>query len=324
MNPYHRFFNGKYLFEFNHGMEHFLDREFFTQKTADDAVNVSEWGIADHPFLNQAFDELEKIHGGTKPFFAHLLTTGTHAPWNREVAGFVLPPALAQKENATPDYRGYLLEARALDSALGEFFARFFASDMAKDTVVFLISDHGVSIPPGYPKLSSLQTGMILPRILFAAVTKDMKNPRVVDSPVHQIDMAPWIATVADLKGSVTWLGRDPSLGQGSPWVAEYGLRLAYRSRDRVCAEFPESPQMQCWGLEAGRDPLLDVTLPAVVESPEVTANFLRVVHANEYLTESGSLVNLPPVGLGTNRYVPIAPTRSHVDAKQIPDENAD
>jgi hypothetical protein len=290
MNPYHRYFAGKFAFESNHGTQTFFDREYFKAENAEEEENSSEWGITDRPFLKKALVKLGDLHATGKPFFAHLLTTGTHGPWPRPTAGYQLPPALEAKVRANPEHAGYLLRLMALDEALGEFFKDFFASPLAEDTAIFLVSDHGNTIQPTYPSLSDLQRSQLLPRIMFGVVTRNLHHPEIFEYPVHQMDMAPWIATAAGLYGKVSWLGRNPMTGSGSVWLSRHGDRLAYRTPTITCADLIESPGLKCWQIPEGLDPLLTSALPPTAEDPSLTNELLAAIRANEALIAIGQM----------------------------------
>lgn len=290
MNPFDRFYGGKFIFESNHGTQTFIDRPEFTAENADEAINSNDFGISDRVFYRKAFRQLEKIHAKKEPFFAHLLNVGTHGPWSGEFED--VSPELSEKLRAAPDHHGYVKTAKALDRALGRFFKTFFASPMADDTVVMLISDHGHNAIPAYPQIGPSQRNVIGSRILFGVVSKNMRKPETISYPVNQMDMAPLIASVAGLRGRVSWLGRDPTLGSGTPWVVERGGLLSFRSADHYCAELPESPRMECWKMTLQADPLMAPMQPGLEVTPELANDFRNIVRSNELLTEIGKLMD--------------------------------
>jgi phosphoglycerol transferase MdoB-like AlkP superfamily enzyme len=291
MNPFHRFFAGKYVFEVSHGMREFYDRDDFKPRDDAEKSRAGEWGIDDRAFLDQALKKLVAANAAGRPFFAHLLTTGTHAPWNRPYSENTVSAELLEKTQANHDYQGYIKAVTLLDAALDDFFAKLFASPIGDNTVVMLVSDHGLTVEPSYPHVTVVQRSQLLSRIMFAVVSKNTARPRVDHVPVHQIDIAPLLATIAEVKADTSWLGRDPTLGSGTPYVVEYGSRLQYRTRDRYCAQLPEVDRVACWAASAVNDPLIALAVPEVAADQQITDNFRNVVRANEALIASGSMM---------------------------------
>jgi phosphoglycerol transferase MdoB-like AlkP superfamily enzyme len=286
MNPYHRYFGGKYVFETNHGMDHFLDREFFVPRTSDEAKASREWGVSDDTFLSEAIEKLESIHQDGKPFFAHLLTTGTHAPW-QILPGYPLSPEMQKWSEGNSDYAGYLSSAQGLDHALGKFFDRFFKSPLAKDTVIVVMGDHGTGVVPPHADLSQLQTNLLWPRIILSVISKNLQNPKVVTHPVHQMDVAPLLTSIAGISRPGSWLGREPLVsGQGTLWVKRNGYRFLYRTPDRLCGKLAGSKPLLCWQFAAQADPMFESGPHLVSENEEQTHWFKSVIDANEALLE--------------------------------------
>jgi phosphoglycerol transferase MdoB-like AlkP superfamily enzyme len=286
MNPYHRYFGGKYVFETNHGMEHFLDREFFTARTPQEAQASREWGVSDDTFLSEAMEKLESIHEEGKPFFAHLLTTGTHAPWQM-LPDYPLSPEMKKWSDGNSDYAGYLSSARGLDHALGKFFDRFFKSPLAKDTVIVVMGDHGTGVVPPHAELNPLQTNLLWPRIILSVISKNLQAPKVVTHPVHQMDVAPLLSSLAGISQPHSWLGREPLLsGHGTPWVKRNGYRFLYRTEDRLCGKTAGSKPLQCWHFAAQMDPMFESNPRLISENQDQTHWFKSVIDANEALLE--------------------------------------
>ena len=285
MNPYDRNFSGKYVFESNHGMQKFFDGNFFKPHTHAEARNQLEWGISDHVFYQQAFRKIKHLSAKASPFFVHLLNVGTHGPWHR-YSDFSLPTDLTQLLEHYPEDIDYLTAVRAEDSALNEFFENFFKSSLSKNTIVILSSDHGNGMVPGGPALSSYQRHLLWPRTLLAVISKNL-NPGVISYPVHQIDIAPLIAAITGIQGKVTWLGRNPLSGSGTPWVKEVNHLISYRTDDRLCEERSDG-QTHCWLMSKNQDPLLMPHAKPVSGDPTLTHELKSVVQANEAWIDHG------------------------------------
>ncbi|MDF2924888.1 MAG: hypothetical protein K0R57_3802 [Paenibacillaceae bacterium] len=96
------------------------------------------WGIDDGAFFDQVPAYLEELDQGEAPWFATLLTVGTHHP-------YALPPEFEQRY---PDRKEAAV--RYLDESLAKFIDYLQASDVGKDTLVIFTSDesHGVTGQP--------------------------------------------------------------------------------------------------------------------------------------------------------------------------------
>ena len=290
MNPYQKHYSGKFLFESRQGMNHFFDEHEFVAHSESEMAHATEWGIGDDVFYQQVFARLETIHSENRPFFAHVLNTGTHGPWNRGWTDFDLPADLDEKTKGDPQYNGYLRAFVGLDRALGEFFNRFFASKISDDTVVILVSDHGQALAPPHLTLAPHQISLLTPRIVFGVVAKKMPHPEIVHHPVSQVDVAPLMASIANLHGEVAWIGRNPLTSQsGTPWVSRHGDVFAFRTPQHLCLRSDETSS--CWKAPAELDPLYANQLEAVAEPALLTTSFSRVLDANESLIETDSLL---------------------------------
>ncbi len=294
MNPYQKHYSGKHLFESRQGMNHFYDEHEFVAHSDEEAANSTEWGIGDLAFYRQAFTKLEDIHGKGKPFFAHILNTGTHGPWNRDWKGINLPADLQEQTKNDLQYNGYLKSFVGLDTALNEFFRNFFASPMSNDTVVVLVSDHGQSLRPSHLEMSRPQRRLLTPRILFGVVSKFMQHPEEILYPVSQVDVAPLLGTIADLHGEVTWTGRNP-LGSrgGTPWISRLGDQFNYRTRKMLCLLRTDPTKSLCLKASSNLDPLT-TTLEAEPEEKGLTQLLSKVIDANESLIENDSILTYP------------------------------
>ncbi|MDF2938259.1 MAG: hypothetical protein K0Q90_3632 [Paenibacillaceae bacterium] len=96
------------------------------------------WGIDDGAFFDQIPAYLEKLEQGEGPWFATLLTVGTHHP-------YAIPPELEAKY---PDRKEAAV--RYLDESLSRFIDYLQTSGIAEDTMVIFTSDesHGVTGQP--------------------------------------------------------------------------------------------------------------------------------------------------------------------------------
>lgn len=114
------------------GFDTIIGSEGFTPKIS------FGWGVDDGAFFEQVPAYLEKLNEGDDPWFATLLTVGTHHP-------YAIPTEL---EAMYPDRKE--ASVRYLDESLSRFIEYLQTSDVGKDTMVIFTSDesHGVTGQP--------------------------------------------------------------------------------------------------------------------------------------------------------------------------------
>jgi hypothetical protein len=116
------------------GFEEVVGDEGFPDRGVESGTGFS-WGPTDDAFFQQSLDKVEKLHGQPKPFFATLLTVGTHYPYGvtRAEVDVYGDPRLAS--------------VAAADRALTRFLAGMEERGMLEDTLVIVTSDESHGIP---------------------------------------------------------------------------------------------------------------------------------------------------------------------------------
>jgi hypothetical protein len=104
------------------------------------------------------------------------------------------------------------------------------------------------------------------------------------------MDMAPLIASVVGLEGKVSWLGRDPTLGSGTPWISEWENKISYRTPHVLCTFSMEVGREICRSVAPDSDPLIESTFSERSEDWVVSEDLHQVIRANETLLDSGRL----------------------------------
>ena len=113
--------------------DQFMPRAGFDRVIGDEAFPLSygrtDWGVDDRAFFEQALATVEELHEQEQPFFATLLTVGTHHP-------FTLPQLRGEsaRERAA---RAFLWA----DDALDEFLDSLGRGGFLDDTIVVITSD---------------------------------------------------------------------------------------------------------------------------------------------------------------------------------------
>ncbi|HOT12192.1 MAG TPA: LTA synthase family protein, partial [Polyangiaceae bacterium] len=264
-----------------HGVQTFVGREYFRQ--FDDPDRVGTWPqqvLSDRPFLHEALQLLEHPNQEQpirKPFLAVLATLSSHHPYVGVLPDVDLP-------GADRDYLGYLATLHYVDEALDLFLSELFSTQLADDTLVALIGDHGIRLPP-VESLTKLQQLELISRVPMALITAKPQSSRRIPAPVHQMDLAPILTAIAGVPGKVSWIGRNALLGSGSPWVSSRHDSFAYRLGPHECFGNPNE-RPRCYHLKPGQDPLFDQNLEETDEVPTLTSFMHRVVKANQRLIQ--------------------------------------
>jgi hypothetical protein len=276
MNSHRAMYHNKKPFEMLHGTHLFFEKKDLLARGVDN--KIVSWGLADENFLLEVVEILEELAEAGKPVFANVLTISAHHPYSF-VKGGELPADVQEETRSRLYYQKYLSRLKYEDRALASFFTALFASPIARNTLVVLTADHSSPVRPHY-SLTHRQIEEIRFRVPIAFITRDIPAPEAYEYPVHQVDIAPAIAHIAGIGGSVTWVGRDPFSGQGTPWVYVRDKQLMFRTNRRGCYPKSDKGAMQCFDVE-DRDPMFDRDLEAISVDPTLNRFFHDVVLAN-------------------------------------------
>jgi hypothetical protein len=273
------------LFERAHGTEVFYDEVHFRQQGI--TQRVGDWGLADLPVLEEVIRVLER-EAGPRPFFAALTTISSHFPMSIVPEG-PLPAALIEETAGHPDYQAYLSRMIYQDRSLTRFFELFEQSELARDTLVVLVGDHSIPIPP-HVELTPAQQVELLFRVPIVLISSGQREPLRITAPVHQLDVAPTVALVAGVAPPPEWLGRGLFVTPASPWVALQGSQIHYRSESRACYTFRGAIAPSCYR-SVGVDPLFDAGMVEAPEDSDLTRYFVELGQAVEWLIARDQLV---------------------------------
>jgi hypothetical protein len=114
------------------GFETIHGAEYFSEGYAR-----NEWGVDDRAFFEQSVDALERMDRAGKPWFAALLTVGTHHP-------FIVPEDFDGGEGSPHEQ-----SVRYADRALVVLLERLEAAGLLDDTLVILTSDESAAVDQG-------------------------------------------------------------------------------------------------------------------------------------------------------------------------------
>ena len=272
------------IFETLHGTDQLFDESYYRNQGV--TKKIGPWGLADEPYLLESVNVLESLSKKNQPFFAQMLTISTHHPFSVTPEG-TIPDSLIDEVGKDSEYHAYLTNLRYLDRSLASFFKRFFESSLSDNTVVILMSDHSTSLAPSkgmYNKKEWWKKTELEFRIALAIISKNIKKPQVINYPVHQLDIAPTIATLTGTNGNVTWLGNNLLSGPGSVWVSQIFGGISYRTNDKACYSQNNSGPHVCFKLSGTEDPLFDSNLTKIDENTSETEFFNKVLHSNRFI----------------------------------------
>ena len=160
----------------------------------------TDWGVDDKAFFEQSLGRVLELHEAETPFFATLLTVGTHHP-------FTFPDdALAEGAESRQE-RAF----RWADDALAEFLRELERHGVLRDTVVIITSDESA----GLVKAASATQRLLSQSWSFAVVMLPEPQARRVDTLYAHVDTA---LSVTDLLG----LERQAQRFTGRSWFREY------------------------------------------------------------------------------------------------------
>ena len=166
----------------------------------DRAYARTDWGIDDKAFFEQALSRVVALHRAEQPFFAAMLTVGTHHP-------YTIPDAETPGGLAAAHDRAF----RWADDALADFVAALRRQGVLRDTVVLITSDESAGL---------LEAASATQRLLsqsWSFVVAMLPQPRAkrIDTLYGHVDTA---ISVADLlgmdEGATRFVGRS--------WFREY------------------------------------------------------------------------------------------------------
>ena len=225
------FYGGKSTFDNMRAC--FRSNGFDTIYDQDDFKNpvfTGTWGVSDEDLFAKA-NEVFKSHG-EKPFFALMLTTSNHDP-------FEFPDGrieLYEQPKATRNNN-----VKYADFAVGKFFELAKKEAYYNNTVFLIIADHSTRMRG--QDLIPIEKFHI-PGIIIAPHLK----PRVFEKIASQIDMTPTLLDIMGISAELPIFGRPLlSVPENEPGraIMQYATTRALMVGDRVLVQQPEKPSEQ-------------------------------------------------------------------------------
>ena len=160
----------------------------------------TDWGVDDKAFFEQALGRLVELHEADRPFFATLLTVGTHHP-------FTFPDTAVWEGARSRQERAF----RWADDALAQFLTELEERGVLRDTVVIITSDEST----GLVQSASATQRLLSQSWSFVVVMLPEPEAKRIDTLYAHVDAA---LSVTDL------LGMEPRERNftGRSWFREY------------------------------------------------------------------------------------------------------
>jgi len=146
-----------------------------------------------------------------QPFFARITFGGTHRAWRRDperpidIKDVELPPYYPDTPFVRRDWANGLEQMQLVDRQVGEILKRLDDEDLAKDTLVFFIGDHGRCHIRG--KQFLYDAGIRIPMIM--RWPGKVKRGQVSDDLVMSLDICATILEAAGIKSPVPIHGKS-------------------------------------------------------------------------------------------------------------------
>jgi arylsulfatase A-like enzyme len=160
----------------------------------------TDWGVDDKAFFEQSLERVVELHEADRPFFATLLTVGTHHP-------FTVPDDTTAVATGTRQDRAF----RWADDALAAFLEQLEQRGVLRDTVVIITSDESA----GLVAAASATQRLLSQSWSFAVVMMPDSQAKRIDTVYAHVDTA---LSVADLLG----LEAQARRFTGRSWFRDY------------------------------------------------------------------------------------------------------
>lgn len=196
-----------HLFMSRNGLDELFDESDFPPGTPR-IGSGSSIGKPDGVLFDMVRTRLMTLQTSGRPFFLSTKTITMHHPF--AVPGDH-PEVLALKSE--PD--GYLAALRYFDLEFERFFTGALREGLLKDTVVFILGDHGRHEPVGKTDVEKEVGHFLTPLFVWmpdSLRTGEGYRPRTVSAVVSQVDIAPTILAMNGLTPKISpFLGRNVS-----------------------------------------------------------------------------------------------------------------
>jgi phosphoglycerol transferase MdoB-like AlkP superfamily enzyme len=206
-------------FFLRNGFDRVIDQDDF-----ENPAFVGTWGVSDEDLVAKA-NEVFRAHGD-RPFFALMLSTTNHSP-------FEFPPGRIELYEQPAGTRHNAM--KYADYAIGRLFELARQEAYYANTIFLIVADHDPRVQG--PELVPIDRFRIPGLIIGPGVPK-----RRFEQLASQIDLAPTLLHLMGIETQHPMIGRDllqlPPRNPGRA-VMQYGLANAFRVGDKVVIHEP-------------------------------------------------------------------------------------
>jgi phosphoglycerol transferase MdoB-like AlkP superfamily enzyme len=160
---------------------------------ADQVHYENIWGVADEDLFSLSLRVLDKDSKAGKPFFTHIMTVSNHRPYTYPDGRIDIPAAMQVREGAV----------KYTDYAINKFLKDAGSKPWFDSTIFVIVADHCAG-SAGSVELPV--TGYHIPMLIYAP---KILQPREVNTLTAQIDVAPTILGLMDLRYRSKFFGQD-------------------------------------------------------------------------------------------------------------------
>jgi phosphoglycerol transferase MdoB-like AlkP superfamily enzyme len=184
----HGYFDNMNYFYANNGFAT-VDRTNFAK---DEITFTNAWGVCDEDLFLKVIKEADQSFAGKKPFFSVVMTTSNHRP-------FTYPDGKID----IPSHSGRPGGVKYADYAIGRLLAEAKKKPWFNDTIFIIVADHCAG---SAAKLALPIKNYEIPLFIYAPAHI---KPQVVDRMMSQIDVAPTVLGLLNMKYSSAFIGKD-------------------------------------------------------------------------------------------------------------------
>lgn len=176
-------------------MNYFFSHNGFTVIDRSDMKEVSfanAWGVADEDLFAQALKEADSSYAAKRPFFSLVMTTSNHRPYTYPAGKIDIPSGTGRKG-----------AVKYTDFAIGRFLEQAKTKPWFNNTLFVITADHCAS---SAGKAEIPVQKYHIPLIIYAP---KLITPGVVDNLTSQIDLAPTILGLLNMRYTSKFFGSD-------------------------------------------------------------------------------------------------------------------
>lgn len=184
----HGYFDNMNYFYAHNGFTS-IDRTNFSK---EEITFTNAWGVCDEDLFLKVIKEGDLSYAEKKPFFSVVMTTSNHRPYTYPEGKIDIPSKTGRAGGI-----------KYADYAVGRFLDEAKKKPWFKDTIFIVVADHCAS---SAAKLALPVKNYEIPLFIYAP---SHIKPRVVDRMMSQIDVAPTVLALLDMKYTSAFIGKN-------------------------------------------------------------------------------------------------------------------